>query len=66
MKNYKVEITKTYCIDVNAKDEKDAEKIADNILDEMESNDNQHYNLTGDNYTVYDVTNTDDSFNPEN
>jgi len=66
MKNYKVEITKTYCIDVNAKDEKDAEKIADNILDEMESNDNQHYNLTGDNYTIYDVTNTDDSFNPEN
>ena len=63
MKKYKVEITKTYCIDVKAKTEDGAKYLAENILEGLEAKDQQHHNQTGDTeFMVYDVTNTDDPF----
>lgn len=65
MKNYKIEITKTFCIDVKAKDEETAKIKAENILSEFEKDDLQHYHQTGDTeFNVYDVTDTDDHFDP--
>ena len=63
MKNYKVQITKTYCVDVKAK-ENNAELIqrAENILDQSMLNGTEHYMQTGDtDFVVFDVTGTDDA-----
>lgn len=65
MKKYKIEITKTYCIDVLAEDQKHAEDTALTRLDELMLAGMEHYKQTGDTLiTAYDVTNTDDPFNP--
>jgi len=65
MKKYKVEITKTFCIDVYEEDEEKAKNKAEIGLQELEKVDRQHYNQTGDTeFLVYDVTDTDDPFNP--
>ncbi len=65
MKKYKVEITKTYTLDVLAENEKEATDKAEADLTGLEAKDQQHYNQTGDtDFIVYDVTDTDDSFNP--
>ena len=64
MKKYKVEITKTFCIDVKAKTEDGAKYLAEDILESIEAKDQQHYKQTGDTeFMVYDVTDTDDPFN---
>ena len=64
MKKYKVEITKTFCIDVKAKTEDGAKYLAENILESIEAKDQQHYKQIGDTeFMVYDVTDTDDPFN---
>lgn len=66
--NNKVEITKTYCIDLLS-DETDYEKLQDlacEILDQKMLQGTEHYNQTGDtDYTVYEVGD-DDGFCPEN
>jgi hypothetical protein len=65
MQKYKVEITKVYCIDVLAKYQQEAEEKAGNILFEELQNSRGHYLQTGDDViTTFDVTNTDDPFNP--
>lgn len=67
MKRYKVTIKKEYTIDVLAENEEEAKKTTETILDEKMIEGMEHYNQTGDTeFTVYDVTNTDDPFNPEN
>lgn len=69
MKKYKIEITKTYCIDILS-DETDYEKLQDTaceILDQKMLAGTEHYNQTGGTeYSVYDVTGSDDPFNTEN
>jgi uncharacterized membrane protein len=63
MKNYKVEISKTFCIDVKAKNEEEAKERAEISLEELEKRDKQVYSQTGDTiFMVYDVTDTDDFF----
>jgi uncharacterized membrane protein len=63
MKKYKVEISKTFCIDVKAKNGEEAKDRAELDLEELEKEDNQVYSQTGDTiFTVYDVTDTDDHF----
>ena len=68
-KKYKVEYQKseTYCVDVLAKDEAEAKRLADAKWQEIEKSNTEHYYQTGDTVvevgTVYDVTNTDDTFN---
>lgn len=65
MKKYKVEITKTYCIDVEATSRELAEAEAENILDQAMLDGVEHYKQIGDTeFITYDVTNTDDPFNP--
>lgn len=67
MKKYKVEITKTYVIDVLANDRQEAENKAQDILDADMLAGTEHYRQTGDTFIqTYDVTNTDDPFNPDN
>lgn len=76
MNKYKVqfkEVTTTlYCIDVLAENEQEAEKKAEPILQKKFENGTYHYYETEADVTipelsmVYDVTNTDDPFNPEN
>ena len=64
MNKYKVEITKTFCIDVKADNEESAKDRAEIGLVELEAKDRQHNNQTGDTeFMVYDVTDTDDPFN---
>jgi len=63
MKKYKVEITKTFCIDVLAENEGDAKGRAEIKLESLEAKDLQHYHQTGDTgFILYDVTDTDDPF----
>ena len=65
MKKYKVEITKTFCLDVLGESEEQAKSIAENSLESLEKDDKHHYNQTGDTeFLVYDVTETDDPFDP--
>lgn len=67
MNKYKVEITKTYCIDVLEHHENEAIEKAEAILDEKMLQGTEHYLQTGDTvFNTYDVSNTDDPFNPEN
>jgi hypothetical protein len=66
MKKFKVEITKTYCIDVLAENEDEAKAKAEPILDEKMADRLEHYFESKDTeYTFYDVTNTEDEFNPQ-
>lgn len=71
-KSYKVELKyiETYCIDVTAKDQKEAEDYAKKIFADSLEAGTYHYNETGEPITevsgVYDVSNTDDPFNPQN
>lgn len=69
MNKYKIEITRTYCIDILS-DETDYEKLQDmacDVLDAKMLQGTEHYNQKGDTeYSVYDVTGTDDSFSTEN
>lgn len=63
-RSYKVQITKTYVIDVTSINEDSAIQCAENILDMQMLNGTEHYNQTGDtDFMVFDVTNTDDDFN---
>lgn len=70
MNKYKVELkmTETYVVDVLAKSEDLAIAEADTKWKEIEDNNTEHYYQVGDIKTevgnVYDVTNTDDPFNP--
>ena len=69
-KKYKVEIVQTekFCIDVFAKDEKQAIKLASKKWNVVAENGTHHYYQTNDTETeigtIYDVTGTDDPFNP--
>lgn len=65
MKKYKVEISKTYTIDVLADDRQDAEYKASEVLDTLMRNGTDHYKEGETFYQTYDVTNTDDPFYPE-
>lgn len=65
MKKYKIEITKSYVMDVEATAKELAEAEAENILDQAMLDGTEHYLQVGDTiFTAYDVTNTDDPFNP--
>jgi len=71
MKKYKVEIEETvrYCIDVEAKDEDEASELAQNkFYGEIADSGTAHYYQVGDTSSlvenIFDVTNTDDPFNP--
>lgn len=69
-KKYKVEIevTTKYVVDVLALDEQEARDKATFKFALIKSNNIEHYHQEGDTDeqigTVYDVTNTDDPFNP--
>lgn len=60
MNKYKVEFTHVF--DVKAKTEEEAIKKADALQDEAILSGTLHYHLNNEN--VYDVTHTDDPFNP--
>jgi len=63
MNKYKVEITKTYCMDVKAWNRDEAETEAETMLEELEAKDMQHFKQTGDTiFLTYNVTDTDDPF----
>lgn len=70
MPKYKVEFsqTETYVIDVIAKDESQAIKKAEVKFNKAEADGLLHYLATGNGgrevRAVYDVTHTDDPFNP--
>lgn len=71
MQKYKVEFIETsiYIVDVLAKDEKEAkEKAQEKFYSEIKAQGLEHNYQVGDTDsqtgTVYDVTNTDDPFNP--
>jgi len=65
MKKYKVQITKTYCIDLLAENE---EAVADTALEKLDGYmlaGEEHYYQTGDtDIETFDVTGSDDPFNP--
>lgn len=70
MNKYKVEFQhiETYIIDVEANTEEEATNIAIQKLEQAFNNGTYHYHEIGDPATnisnIYDVTNTDDPFNP--
>ena len=70
MNNYKVQIkqSEVYIIDVIAKDEVEAQELATKKWNEVCENGTYHYHQEGDTETtikhVFDVTGTDDPFNP--
>jgi hypothetical protein len=70
MQKLKIEITKTYCIDILADDTESQEvsiQKAEQILDSRMVSGTEHYLQTSDtDITVYNVTDTEDPFNPEN
>jgi hypothetical protein len=73
MKKYKVELTQSekFVIDVLAENETDAEKIAKSYFETIERDGIKHYySQTGEAETevseIFDVSETDDPFNPEN
>ena len=75
MNKYKVEITSTsvtfHCFDVLAENETEAEKIAHRQMYDAVMNGTLHYHESREeegstSVEVYDVTDTDDQFNPEN
>jgi hypothetical protein len=74
MNKYKVEFTEKatvkYCIDVLAESEDKAKELAEPVMQQVLGNGTYHYYETDRDETVpeisyvYDVTNTDDPFNP--
>ena len=71
MKKYKVEIkeTKTFVVDVLTETEDEAKKIALAELEIVKENRTEHYHETGDaeiETIIYNVSDTDDSFNAIN
>ena len=70
-KKYKVEIvrTETYVVDVLATNEAEATLEATDEFNAIINRDMQHYYKVGDTETevgnIYDVSNTDDPFNPK-
>lgn len=76
MNKYKVEFIEkavvTYCVDVLAKTEAEAEELAEVKMQKVLGNGTYHYYETDRDETVpeltivYDVTNTDDPFDPMN
>ena len=70
MKKYKVEIVQTekYVVDVLAESEQEATDAATAKWNEIAASGIHHYHQEGDTATaigtVYDITNTDDPFNP--
>ena len=70
MKKTKISITKTYTIDLLTGDnqtEKEIQQEAETYLDTYMRTGTDHYYQYGDTeYTLYDVTNTDDPFDPVN
>ena len=71
MKKYKVQFIETtsYVIDVLAHDEQEATDIATEKFVELDIDDLEHYQETQtetNTGNVYDVTDTDDPFNPSN
>lgn len=72
MNKYKIQITQsdTYCVDIQANTEAEARELVAKYWNEIADNGTQHYYQDGDTTTeittVYDVTNTDDPFNPMN
>lgn len=70
MKKYKIEITKTYCVDIEAKGETEQNILteqAEAILDQKMLAGTEHYLQTNDTeFYVYDVTDTEDPFHPNN
>ena len=70
MSKYKIEFIKKeiFCVDILAENEKDAEKEARERFDEILENGMSHYYQTGDpeieTNAIYDVSNTDDPFDP--
>jgi DNA polymerase IIIc chi subunit len=70
-KKYKVEIKESivYAVDVLASNEEEAKKEARKKWKEYCNNGTYHYHEVGNDTdfgNIYDVTNTDDPFNPEN
>lgn len=69
-RKFKVEFvqTETFVVDVYAKSEKEATELATEKFQKAEANGTSHYMGTGNGglevQTIYDVTNTDDPFNP--
>jgi hypothetical protein len=72
MNKYKVEFTTTqkHVIDVQAINEQEARELVITYYNQKVDTDTLHYYEYGDEETeistVFDVTNTDDPFNPEN
>ena len=70
MNKYKVEIIQTekYIVDVLARNEDEARGMAEEKWNEIAKSGTAHYHQDGDTEmdygTIYDVTNTDDPFNP--
>jgi len=70
MKKYKIEILQTdaYVIDVLAENKKEAERKAIKKWNKVYSNGTSHYYQQGNTEikagTIYDVSDTDDPFNP--
>lgn len=70
MNKYKIEITRTetFVVDVYGENEKEAKEKAMTFFEEIKKDNIEHYYSTGDITeevsTVYDVTGTDDPFNP--
>ena len=67
---YKVEVVQTekFIVDVLAETEEEAKKLATEKWNEIADSGTHHYHQIGDTETefgtVYDVSNTDDPFNP--
>jgi len=72
MNKYKIEftITTNYVVDILADTEEIAKNIATEKFADIKVNNIEHYYQTGDTdeqiTTVYDVTNTEDPFSPQN
>jgi len=73
MQKYKVEFTQSekFVVDVLAENETEAKEIASKCFNEIVENEREHYySQTGEAETevsaVYDVSETDDAFSPEN
>jgi hypothetical protein len=70
MKKYKVEfcLKDKFVVDVLAKDEKEAVELAKKKWNKIEASGTEHYYQSGDPEmevdTIYDVSETDDPFNP--
>lgn len=70
MKKYKVEVIQkdTYIVDVEAKNEAEATEKATTKWNEIAESGTHHYHQIGDTEneigTIYDVSDTDDPFNP--